>query len=44
MIEEGTSDCDKADIELITPPSFEFEIIISSADLNFLSYNFVDIE
>ena len=33
MIEEGTLDCVKADIELITPPSFEFEIIISFADL-----------
>ena len=35
MIEEGTSDCEKANIELITSPSFEFEIITSSADLNF---------
>ena len=35
MIEEGTSDCNKSDIELTTPPSFEFEIIKSSAELNF---------
>ena len=35
MIEEDTSDCDKANVELITPSSFEFEIVISFADLNF---------
>jgi hypothetical protein len=35
MIVEGTADCDKADIEIITPPSFEFGIIISFADWNF---------
>ena len=35
MKEEGTSDSNKADIELITPPPFEFEIMISSVDLNF---------
>ena len=32
MIEEGTSDGDKADI---TPPSFEVERILSFTDLNF---------
>jgi hypothetical protein len=37
MIEKGTSDCDKADIELITPPSFEFGIIISYVSSNFPS-------
>ena len=35
IIEEGTADCDKADIEFITPRSCEFGILISSADWNF---------
>ena len=34
MIEKGRLDCNKADIELITPTSFEIEII-SYSDLNF---------
>ena len=42
MIEEGTSKCNKSDIELITPPSFEVEIIKLSAELT-LAYNRVDI-
>ena len=35
MIEEGTPDYEKADNELITTPSFQIEIIISSAGFNF---------
>ena len=35
IIEEGIAECDEADIGLITPTSFEFGILTSSADWNF---------
>jgi hypothetical protein len=34
MIEEGISDSNRSDIELITPPSFGFERIKSSVEMN----------